>query len=67
MFIVVEVQKSADDKIATLVTSFDERNDAESKYHNILSYAAVSTLPKHGAIILSDDCVPVLYKSYTHE
>lgn len=66
MYVVVEVQKTGG-SVATLVNSYEDRNQAESKWHEILKYAAISSLEKHGAIIFTDDCVPVMYKSYEHE
>lgn len=65
MYVVVEVQET-NGAVATLENSYADRNQAESKYHQILQYAAVSEVDKHGAIIFTDDCVPVMYKSYTH-
>ena len=67
MYVVIEVQATDATHVATLVNSYEDRNAAESKWHDILKYAAISSVPKHGAIIITDDCVPVLYKSYEHE
>lgn len=39
---------------------------AESKYHEILSAAAVSTHLTHSCEILSTECVPVMFHSYKH-
>lgn len=43
------------------------RLKAESKYHEILSSAAVSQTKKHSAIILSEESFPLLRKCYKHE
>ena len=48
MFIVMEIQTS--EQVATIVNAYDDRNQAENKYHAILSAAAVSAVPKHGAV-----------------
>lgn len=65
MFFVVEVQNN-NGAGATLVTTFTDRNQAESKFHEILKYAAVSSLTKHGAVVMTDDCVTILNKCYEH-
>lgn len=65
MFIVIEIQKTTD--IATLVYSFENRNDAESKYYSILSVAAVSNVPMHSAALLTDSGKELMHNSYEHE
>ena len=67
MYVVVELQKSADDTIASLVTTHQTLNDAESKFHQVLSYAAVSNLPLHSCILLNEDAYVVKTESYAHE
>lgn len=65
MFIVIEIQTS--DTVATIVNSYADRNTAEQKYHMILSAAAVSTVPKHGAVMLTDEGVRLKGECYIHE
>lgn len=43
------------------------RLKAESKYHEVLSVAAVSETKKHSAIILSDESFPIMNECYSHE
>ena len=43
------------------------RLKAESKYHEILSQAAVSDTKKHSAIIVSEESFPVVNQCYKHE
>lgn len=66
MYIVIEIQKNAEGQVATLVSTFTNQNEAESKYHEILKYAAVSTLPKHSAVILGEDGYELMYNCYIH-
>ena len=66
MYFVVETQVTKEGTGATLVTTHADRNNAESDYHRILSAAAVSNVYKHGAIVLSDDCYPIMYTAYEH-
>lgn len=65
MFIVMEIQTS--DKVATIVNAYEDRNTAEQKYHQILSAAAVSQVPKHGAVMLTDEGVRLKGECYIHE
>lgn len=66
MYFVIETQVN-DGVGATIVTTKDTRNEAESDYHRILQYAAISEVDIHGAVILTEDCVPIMNKSYRHE
>lgn len=66
-FVVVELQKNADGNVANLVTAHDTQEEAESKFHSILAAAAVSTLPCHSAIIVSEEGFPVDHQCYKHE
>jgi len=50
---------------------FDEnettaRLKAESKFHEVLSQAAVSEFAEHGAILFTSQCVPLMHQFYTH-
>ena len=53
MWIVIELQTLANGTVANLVWSFDDQNAAESKYHSVLSAAAISELPVHAATLLN--------------
>ena len=53
-WIVVEFQFNGE-SFGTFGFSFANRNEAESKYHALLSVAAVSTVQRHGAIYFCDD------------
>lgn len=72
MFYILETQvaKGSDPaQAAFLMTKKATRNEAESEYHRILQAAAVSSVYKHGAIIITEDCVPIpgFYQCYTHD
>ena len=66
MFIVIEVQTNDNGKVGVLTSQFENQLDAESKFHQALSYAAIGTLPKHSAFILSDDGYLLKAETYTH-
>lgn len=67
MYIVIELQKNADDVVSNIVTSHENMREAESHYHSILAAAAISTLPVHSAIILTEEGFPVIYQCYKHD
>ncbi len=66
MYIVIEIQTNDSGAIGTLVNSYADRNQAEQKYHAVLSAAAVSALPKHSAVMLDNDGVYVKGECYRH-
>ena len=53
-YIVLEIQTNANDEVATLLTAYNERSEAENKYYTILAAAALSELPVHSAMILTN-------------
>lgn len=65
MYIVVEIQTST--TISTLVNSYEDRNQAESKYHQILTAAALSNVPKHSAVLMNDVGQTIKNETYIHE
>ena len=71
MYYVLESQITKDKKTqknssAVNVFTFDKKDDAMSKYHEILMYASKSELFKHGAIILSEDLIVIKSEVYAH-
>lgn len=54
MFIVIELQTNDDGQVANIVTSYESRNEAESKYHSILAAAAQSDVRTHSAVVLDE-------------
>lgn len=65
-YIVVEIQKSAQGTVSTIVTQHADRLAAEGKYHTILAAAAVSSVAQHGAVLLTDAGQEICHQSYTH-
>lgn len=54
-FIVMQLWIDSEGKIGTPVQNFDTEDEAWSRYHGILSQAAKSSYPKHGAVIMNED------------
>ena len=65
-YIVIELQKNNEGVVANLVTEHNTLAEAESKYYSILASAAVSEIPVHSAVIISEEGYPVKYNSYKH-
>lgn len=65
-YIVLELQKNNDGTISNVAWTFDDRNQAESKYYSVLAYAAVSDLPKHSVTLLHEEGYIIRYESYSH-
>lgn len=53
-YIVIELQKY-DDHVDHILTKHDTLKEAESKFHNVLSAAAVSAVPVHSAVLMTDE------------
>ncbi len=64
MFLVLEIQKS--DTVAHLLTAHESREEAEQKFHTVLSAAAVSSVPVHSAMLITDDGTALRSERYTH-
>ena len=66
MYIVIELQKN-NGQIANIVTAHNDLNDAESKFHAILSAGAVSNIEIHSAVLISEEGFPMRHECYKHE
>lgn len=53
-YITFEIQLN-NGTVGTLVETFPDRLQAESKYHTILAAAAVSPVPVHSAVLMTDE------------
>ena len=66
MYLVIEIQTNADGTVGNIVTAHETREEAESKYHTVLAYAALSELPYHAAVLLQNDGLLIERRCYTH-
>lgn len=66
-YIVMEIQTFDTGAISTPTYAFDNRLSAESKYHALLSGAAISALPLHAVTLMTSDGRMVQSQSYRHE
>jgi len=65
-YIVIEFQQDANGQVANIVTAFDDRNQAESKYYTVLAAAAVSSVPCHTAMMVNNEGMVYLAATYKH-
>lgn len=66
MFAVIEIQKNGSSAIP-LTSLYDNKDDAYSKYHQILAAAAVSTVQEHSAILISEEGNYMFHEKFVHE
>lgn len=66
MFLVIEMQTN-NGVISNIATSHDTMAEADNKYYTILAAAAISNVPKHGAVIIDEDCHLLRGDCYAHE
>lgn len=66
MYVVIELQKNVDGVVSNIVTSHESLAEAQSRYHSILANAAISELPVHSAIIVSEEGFSVANQCFKH-
>ena len=66
MYIVIELQKNSEDVVSNIVTDHATIAEAESHYYSILASAAISNIPVHSAVIVSEEGFPVKHQCYKH-
>lgn len=64
MYLVLELQ--AGDTLSSIAASYSTLAEAEQKYHQILSFAAVSEIPIHSAILMDSSGYVIKRESYVH-
>lgn len=66
-YVVIEIQTSAAGAISVLTFNHDTLPEAQSKYHSVLSYAAVSELPMHACALLRSDGATLASEFFSQE
>ena len=62
---VIEIQKSGE-TATPLVQLFTDDAQAKSRYHELLSIAAVSSVPEHSVILVSEEGNYMFREKYEH-
>lgn len=65
-YVVVELQGKKD-QVANIVTAYSSVNQAEEKYHQVLSAAAVSSIPCHSCVMLNEEGMFIKSECFKHE
>lgn len=66
VFVVMEIQTDSEGIVQTLVTQHATRREAESKFYTVLSYAAISEVATHAAVLLDSRGNYIMSQSYVH-
>lgn len=66
MFLVMELQVSANGTVGNIVTSHNTLPEAQNKFYTICAFAAVSDVPIHSAIILDRTGVLIDRQCFEH-
>ena len=66
MFYIIETQEQADGTAAMLTYQEQTKNDALSKWHSVLSFAAVSSIYIHSCIVLDSELKTIAKESFKH-
>lgn len=67
MYIILEIQtNNGSSSVVTPIQTTEQKNDAMSKYHGILTYAAVSSVQCHTVVVLNEQGVVVAKETYFH-
>lgn len=64
IFYVIELQTGVSG--SCIPFAFDNKADAEAKYHTLLAVAAKSDVPKHGVILVNADGFVIKSEVYDH-
>lgn len=65
MYFVIELQTNGG-QTANIVSAYETREAAESKYHTILAAAAISSVEKHAAVIITEEGFEIVHQCYVH-
>lgn len=66
-YILMEIQKSSEGVVSTIVSSYDDEPHAEAAFYSLLSVCTLSSLPKHGALLMTEDGVVCKAEMYRRE
>lgn len=67
MYIIFEIQTYDNGTVGNLVYTAENRLEAESKYHQVLAAAAISALPVHSCVLMTNEGFQIMSQCYKHE
>lgn len=66
-YLVVEIQVHANGAVAAPSWAFDSLEQALAKYYTVLAAAALSSLPVHSCVIVTDEGFQLRKECFKHE
>lgn len=66
MYLVIELQKNGD-SVPNIVTAYNTLQEAYSKYHTVLAAAAISAVPAHTAVLMTDKGGLIAKETFEHD
>lgn len=63
-YLIIELQTNTDGTVGTLITQKDTLNEAQSTYYSILAAAALSALPVHAAVLMTNEGITLEFKAF---
>lgn len=63
-YLILEIQTNADGTVGTIITQKDTLNEAQSTYYSILAAAALSALPVHAAVLMTNEGITLEFKAF---
>ena len=66
MLAIVEIQKNGD-SASNITELYTDTAQAKSRYHELLSIAAVSSVPEHSIILVSEEGNYMFHEKYVHD
>lgn len=66
-YIVIEIQCAANGSVSTPTYAFDDMQNANARYYQILSAASISDLPVHAAVMITSFGDWIKSEKFTHE
>lgn len=65
-YLVIEIQQNQDGTVGNNVWAFDSVNDAEAKYHAVLSACAVSNVACHSCDMINSEGLFIKSECFKH-
>lgn len=66
-YLILELQTNTDGTVGTLITQKDDLNQAQSTFYSILAAAALSQLPHHAAVLMTNEGIVLMFQDFCHE
>lgn len=63
-YLILELQTNTDGTVGTIITQKDTLNEAQSTYYSILASAALSALPVHAAVLMTNEGITLEFKAF---